>query len=95
MTPGAHVCWCGVCGSACAPVCVPVSWAARLACLVLASRACVCWCGVVLVEGVSVSPCFTVQPSVPRCASHNGPRPWTPIFYTRPLPLTFSSCFLP
>lgn len=21
--PGAHVCWCGVCGSACAPACVP------------------------------------------------------------------------
>ena len=41
-------------------------------------------------EGVSVSPCFTVQPSVPSCASHNGGLgPGHLSSYTSPLPLTF------
>lgn len=51
-------------------------------------------------EGVSVSPCFTVQPSVPRCASHNGGLgPGHLSSYTSPAasdsPVSYSKCDLP
>ena len=93
--PGAHVCWCGVCGSACAPVCAPVSRAARLACPALASRVCVCWCGVWcwLWRGERESLLHSAAICAPLCIPQWGPRPWTPIFLHQP-PCLWLSRFL-